>query len=84
MSFADSSTVFLLSVTGQIASGTFLPEMDDLVRKKIKLTIEPLKYSTFDWYFTQFPSNEIIHIYIFTKYVVQWDEINATFFQIES
>jgi hypothetical protein len=44
MSFADSSTVFLLSVTGQIASGTFLPEMDDLVRKKIKLTIEPLKY----------------------------------------
>ncbi len=31
MSFADSSTVFLLSVTGQIASGTFLPGMDDLV-----------------------------------------------------
>ena len=42
MSFADSSTVFLLSVTGQIASGTFLPEMDDLVRTKIKLTIDPL------------------------------------------
>ena len=32
MSFADSSTVFLLSVTGQIASGTFLPGMDDLVK----------------------------------------------------
>ena len=31
MSFTDTSTVFLLSVTGQISSGSFLPEMDDLV-----------------------------------------------------
>lgn len=33
MSFADNSTVFLISVTGQIVSGDFPPEMDDLYCK---------------------------------------------------
>ncbi len=69
MSFADSSTVFLLSVTGQIASGTFLPEMDDLVRTKIKLTIDPLKYSTFVWYFTQFLHRPHSSLYYFQLFL---------------
>ena len=33
MSFADNSTVFLVSVTGQIVSGDFPPGMDDLYCK---------------------------------------------------
>ena len=33
MSFADNSTVFLISVTGQIVSGDFPPDMDDLYCK---------------------------------------------------
>ena len=33
MSYADNSTVFLVSVTGQIVSGDFPPGMDDLYCK---------------------------------------------------
>ena len=33
MTFADSSTVFLVSVSGQIVSGQFPPGMDDLYCK---------------------------------------------------
>ena len=33
MSFADNSTVFLVSVTGQIVSGDFPPGIDDLYCK---------------------------------------------------
>ena len=33
MTFADNSTVFLVSVSGQIVSGEFPPGMDDLYCK---------------------------------------------------